>query len=548
MAPIVSQMRGPDIQVSLFGDAARAGTSVGNAIPSQFTAGVQGAIEGVKTGQQLIANDQNITLRQNEIDNLDVTNQLRRDQLENQQNVNKINKLKLEAQSTNQNLSIENERKKLETQNGQLDYAKQLSDLNNSFQKEMQSADPQQQAEIVLGTKYQGLFGANPKLYQQQLEAIRINPNNGLDENTRSRIGYAVRKGQASEYWEKEAAKNQEDFLKSKAAMMNESWVSEAATKLKSTPEDVASNLLMVPHGMYQVSGDRLKPDIRAGGWAKTPNYIASSDLYKGRYDLVDPSTGTLVDGTGSLTDANKKQQSKYKGDLSTQNGTYRGREISKIDDEQKAASAPPANQQIEDLAPQAAHLEGKSPFAASVSKSLNLTPTQFAKVEPVINSLANEVAGYIEVPTNRGSIQSIKTYNETVNNIVRGVTDDQFENSETLKTQYTESDVTKYNESLRRSLYSSRAKSYGLYSMGSPFSSVMFGETAPDEQVINAFKVATPQDLYYLRQRDVLTSKVNGAVQGAYQKALARKNSGANTQRASQNALSYLDGVRKQP
>lgn len=105
----------PTVPISLFADAARAGAAVGNSIPTPVTAAIQGGIQGIQQGQQIASNAQNIeaqrqqnVVRQNQIEQLPVANEMDRLQLQNAEMVNNINaiKLRLQQKTEQQNLQL----------------------------------------------------------------------------------------------------------------------------------------------------------------------------------------------------------------------------------------------------------------------------------------------------------------------------------------------------------------------------------------------------------------------------------------------------------
>lgn len=525
------QLKGPDISVSLYGDAATAGTRVGQAIPSVATSIIEGGIQGYATGQKLIENDQQIQINQNTIDRIPETNRQQDAQIKQTEQLNQIRALQIEAAQSTQQLEIDNTKKKLEADNAKLDYQKGLNEMRSQFAEELRSSDPSQQAQLILGQKYQPLFSADPKLYAQQLNSVMLNPNNGLNDEQRKNIGYALRKGQASDYWDREAAKQQTKFEEAKGTLMGQPWISDAASKLKITPEEVVNRTMLVPHGQYQVgAGGRILPDIRAGGWAVDPKYKA--EQYKGQYDLVDKTTGQILNGTGALNDKSYEMYNNYTGLKSTVNGTYKAREIQRIDNEQKKArttSVPPQTQTAPAL-PE--YLSKATPFQAQVAQELQFTPSQFEAVKEPLGNLEQQIVVYTSSPTTRGTLSSIKSYNDTVDTVVRGITDNQFENSDALRAQYTESDVRDYNKSLADNI---------LKEVGGAFGFLLYEENLEKINTLGAYEVKSPSELYYLRQRDALTAKINGIVETARTRQLSKQNSAANTQRATQSVLAHL-------
>ena len=83
-----TQPQGPTIDISLFGDAQTQGIAAGKALPTPTTAALQGITEGINQGiewlgkqQQLRDNQMELTLKQNQLERLDITNQIQDQQL-----------------------------------------------------------------------------------------------------------------------------------------------------------------------------------------------------------------------------------------------------------------------------------------------------------------------------------------------------------------------------------------------------------------------------------------------------------------------------------
>ena len=74
MAYPVFQSQGPQVNVSLFGDAAKTGVAVGQATPTFITSAIQGAEKGYQQGQDI---------------------RLKNAQIENAETISQINKLYL---------------------------------------------------------------------------------------------------------------------------------------------------------------------------------------------------------------------------------------------------------------------------------------------------------------------------------------------------------------------------------------------------------------------------------------------------------------------
>lgn len=142
---------GPQIDTNLFANNVSAGINAGNKLPTNFTAGVQGLVQGIGQGQQIIQNDQEIDIRQNQIDQQPVANALQETQLKNAQTVEQLNALKLQTEQDTQSLQLENAKAKLEAET--VEAKTKLADSNTlrELQKQLSVNPTQALADIQNG-------------------------------------------------------------------------------------------------------------------------------------------------------------------------------------------------------------------------------------------------------------------------------------------------------------------------------------------------------------------------------------------------------------
>lgn len=166
----MTQPTGPDIRVSLFGDAATAGTNVGNAIPTGVTAAIKGATEGIKTGLEINNQIQNAVIKQNQIDQQPIQNQLSAEELKAKVYDNQIRAIQAEALTTNRDTALQTAKAKAENEL----YTAQKAQQQFQQEKEIGSilgGGPSSKIDEAFSSKYAGYWADHPKDKQQQIIA-----------------------------------------------------------------------------------------------------------------------------------------------------------------------------------------------------------------------------------------------------------------------------------------------------------------------------------------------------------------------------------------
>lgn len=524
----VFQPQEPHIDISLFGDAAQAGTNVGKAIPSAISSIVSGAEQGINFAQEYQAKEA---------------------QIKNEQAVAQINELKLKEAQDTETEQIQSTKSELIANTAKNNNAANIETQKADFYDELNNADPSQRAKIVLGNKYAQLFAADKNLYNQQLENIYFDGNNGIDQNVRGRIGQALKIGKESTYRDHIAAQNENKLIESTSDLYNEPLVAAAAEKLGTTPEQVPYKMELVEHNKYQKLNGNLVPDIEAGGgWKIDPKY--NPEISKNSWDAIDPSTGTIIDDSGSVNDKTRDKLRIYKQNVATVGGQYKLRGIQQVTADDGAEKPSVSAQKVDVPTLQES---SKSIKEKDITEQTNLTPAdkiandlaQSLKIDakalresarPTLEKLNSQITSYIKEPLARGNPSTLKEYNNTVQSLARHITDNQFENSEGLKTQYTDSQVANYNEELLGSFRQD------LSGVGGGFSAMFNNETK--NQVLNAFKVNSPEDLYYVKQSPVIESVINRYVNSRIVGSEKQKKTIPSAQKASNATVSFLSGV----
>lgn len=514
MSDAFPSLQGPAIPISIFGEAATAGTKVGQAIPSTTTAIVNGTIQGIKEGQQIQqngqaiqANDQNAQIRQNQINQLPVANAMQKAQLEREQNVNEIQALQLKSEQQTQDLQIDNVKAKLEN-----DTNKQQQELNtrkeaDAFTTQMQ-AGGQQQLDAVFGGKYSKLFAQKPEYYKQALQSAYANPL-ATPEQKQSIDNY-LKRSNATDYYQKQAAQRQSLWNNAKEALLADPVTAAASTGLGVTPDQVPDNVEFVQAGRYETDDNgRIQLDNTG---ARIPDKNWDPKVATGAYDVVSK------DGTVLYKGAPKESYTaflKYKQERNYQDGTY-----GKIAANNAVGSNQPKQQPLpkpqvvnpfgmqQNNGQTAAQMQ-MDPFDASFAETMRVTPETLTELKEPLNALKNHVSEYVNNPRVRGTDAAITAVNTAVNTTARFIADKEFIESKALQTQYTQSDVDAYNTSLRGKIV---GQARNVRQMD--YLSRALGMGSPLDSLVDALTIKTPADLYYTTRRNVLEPAIKSVAQ----------------------------------
>lgn len=155
-----TQARGPEIDIDLFPRARQMGAQTGNLIKTPLQAGIEGAIEGVKTGFSLVDKYQEIQIQQNQIDQQPVENQIR-------QNQARIGAIQADIAETQGYINSETEAQQLELKKAELDQKVNDIRVKKELTATLSSSDPKVRASVIDDPKYIDIFSKNPALFEE---------------------------------------------------------------------------------------------------------------------------------------------------------------------------------------------------------------------------------------------------------------------------------------------------------------------------------------------------------------------------------------------
>ncbi len=519
---------GPNVDVSLFGDAAARGAALGQAIPSAGTSIIRGAQEGYQYGQQVRARDLENQQRQHEIDQQPVNDALRQAQLQNAQAIAQINGLKADIDQQTQDLQLQDTQAQLINRRDALQFETQQRKQYTDFTAQFKAASPKQQAQMVLGGQYTDLFANNPKLHNTYLQSVWQNPNNGIPEEERNRLGQSLKIRGLKDYYTDFINKNQKQISDAQQAVL----IDPLTNALKDSQELSGFTVDQYPQavkfiqaGTYAIDPKTKRVIPNEDG---TPRIIPEADrdpATKDRYDVFSLDNKLLVSGANDMAGVTSKGFQVY-GNAQKWNSFLNG-------DEEKAAIQQllaPKQQgsqggPVGDISlfgqqpqPQATQAPvSTNPITERFRSSLNLGEPELKAIEVPLQSLERQVSAYTRSADYRTSAIGQQKLSETVTSIAKGISNSQFESNPVIKNAYTAADVEAYNAALYRKLSASSTAVLAIANNPLTASSRI-------DPLYEAYKVSSPSDLYFATQQQQLESTItklfNASVRNAQQVA----------------------------
>lgn len=496
-----TQPQGPVVPISLFGDAARGGTEVGNAIPTALTAAIKGGFQGYQLGQQIEATSQQNELRANQIEQIPVDNEIKQAQLKNAELRNQQEILQTDLETQTQNNRIENQNSVLEDQTYKAKQDLTLQKNEDQFQSAFKGADPQQQAQMVLGNQYSDVFAKNPTLYKQSLQSIYLNPNSNLDSETRANIGAFFRKSDIKDAYEKAAEANLGKYQASESELMNDPLTGQLIQNTGLSARQTYGNIKFVDTGQYVTGTDGKKVliDPRTGEPQQKADYsrgggppISFDVMYK------DPKSGEYTILATGVDKDQKKKFDTWTAQKAIQDGSSLRSDLGQIDEQTQAqkkainnasftGNGSPSNVSVlggnnkEDTG------TAQVPLRVQIAqKTLGLPEEAAIKLDPTLKSLEDHLTQERLNPEYRASPAAALKRNSLFETLGRSYADVQYDTSPAIQAQYNQGTVDKYNKSLETD---------ALQKLD-----FTIGAATPEriKQMIGPFIADNPKDYYY--------------------------------------------------
>jgi hypothetical protein len=522
------QPQGPVIPINLYADNANAGIQGGNAMPSMTSSIINGAIKGLQTGQDMQTQDLQNQVTQHTIDRFPQADAAQDAQASNNQMINRINQLKLQKEEATQKLDIQDTTAKYENDIAKLDQEAKLREKQTAFNAAWQQAQGQDKANLVFSGQYSDLFSAVPSLYKQSLETLLNTPGVSLEQ--RQGVMTALGKASASDFWTKEAQKAQGKLQAASGALYDAPYMSELATKLNASPQEVPGKIEFKESGRYSSVDGKLQKDPATGDWMQDPNYDPKA--LTGRWDIVNPSTGDVL--FAAVDKDVKKPYVEYATAKNTVDGTYAKWNMANIEAAAEVKGPPKQAPKVAgfNTPPSSAAKTEEAlqkeydPITRAIKQTLSFDDAQVEVHLPVISAVRSKLEAYQNDPKVRADPQAFKEIQMSLESLIKAKTVEDFKKNPALSEKYSPKAVEEWNSTMQRGLNESllrQASPLSYYGMKlgqklAPAVNSILDHTTnlayqgktlrePTVSIYDAFKINSPEDLY-LKVNEANTEK----------------------------------------
>lgn len=555
---------GPNVSVSLFGDAAKTGAALGNAIPSFIESAVTGAQAGYKYGQEAVARSQENEIRQHQIDRLDESDRAQDAQIQNAETINRINQLKLKNAEKLNTLEGETEESKLTNDGQKIEQEIALRAKRKEFLTNYENADSKGKAEIFGSGAYRDVLSVDKDLFNQVGGEVYRTGDNGLSQVDRDRLGQTLKIRAVQSSYQKELENQIKNFNQAKAAVPNDDLT--AAIKDTGVLGDIP--LEQYPFHVTAVQAGRFKRDAsnkievdEYGAKVENPGWRDLAEN-KDKLDFITDTGYIAFDGTSDFNGISTKGNKLYK--QMTTSASYVSGEQERLAVQQ--ITNPPQSQVASNQGTspvEVATFGGNIPDSekipplpedklwADLEKSLDVPAQAKATVSEPLANLSNQIANYAAVPSLRNNPLTITKINESITSVARGVSDAQFQANPVVKQQFNQASVENYNRGLVAKLSPTNfmrtpisGARYDESTVSIGLGNSLAGQTSSSSasnSLYNAFKVDTPEDLYFLTQQAQIERQIASTVYGAAKREQQKQQQPVNAQISKQNRNNIL-------
>lgn len=362
--PLVTQMQGPSIDVSLFPDAMAKGAYVGNAVKTPLQAVAEGVTQGINSYQDVQA-------KQAQIDQAPARQKILEQQAREAELNNQMKEVQAEATVLNKDRIIDNQSAKLEDETLKLNQDKKLREDTDLFHNEWQNTDnPLDKKKLLFGGQYSNVFANDPKAFKQAGSEVY----QYMTPGEQASFNAGMLKSAASSKYDQDAQKWQIQSQHTRSNLQADPDYLYSVNAAGLTPEDGESQLVYKQHGSVQVDPTTRKVKLGKGGWAY--NAPGSYDAKDSTWDVF-TKDGTLIkEGasaeSGKAFNANTQAQNYV-------NGTYKKRAIGAIDARFQGQLSKPPSQEAgmqQGPAPQQALTKEQELNTPSLSGKKQAAPT----------------------------------------------------------------------------------------------------------------------------------------------------------------------------
>lgn len=485
---IFSQPTGPNISISLFGDAAQAGAKLGEEIPTQLTSAIRGAQEGYKYGLDTTAESQQNALRQNQVNRIDVANQQQDAQLQIQQAQARIQQTAASRDETNAAIQTTTEADKLQEEDTQAKQTNAILQQRDAFITDFEKKTPSDQWDAYSsGANFNVL--RDPATRKAVLEQLSNNPFVQSNPQYISQVNRDLGHASIDDYYLKKAQADTEKYQNARNEALygdGSSITNLISDKLHVPRENAIDSVDIVDSGTFMKdpnNPNQLALDANGKRITATADYLKNNPSPKGSYEVISnrpDSNGQVIttvmpSKAGEAYNTAKAYKREADGTMASWAKNYQEQNNKAAQNNVNGANPPSGGINGRDVVP----------FKETLKTQLGLSDDTINHIGRPIVDLNSQLWSYVHKPELRTDPAALTRLGNTVGTISRAVTDKTFDDSPAIQTQYNQDKVDKYNKGVDATL-------------DAPIFQ-MLPQSIKDryQKLLNVYKVDSPKDLY---------------------------------------------------
>lgn len=511
---IFTQPQGANINTSLFPQAASAGINAGNAMKTPLQAGIEGAIQGIQTGQSIVRNQQIINADAAQQEQIRISN-------ERQQ-------IALQRDKELEQLQTGSDRAKLQDETIKYSQDAALRQKQDEFQKAFAAADPLQQKQLVFSGQYADVFANDPNVYKQSVATLYPN----LSPSEREAAGYNGQRYGTQNYYDKQRQINANKYSLLSSELAANDIIQNTASRSNLTPEQVPEKVEIAPSGKYarDPNTHKILFDDKTGRRKISEDYDPTSkpQTYEFIHQGQIVQEGVTPDLAGKINTA--------RGLKGYVDGSYQNRAMAGITNNQKAQQQQTQRQeqvqQDSNFAPEKPGYVAESPDAVkpnpnalanipgtpllTKSGQLNLSDNpkayevarstvglkteDFDKIKPEFKNIFETIEQGRQGTAGTFSKDQLTTLDSSKESIAKYLSKREFETNPKLKKVYNSLSVQAHNAQVEQAweLINNPLKSMFTSSNAAELLKTFGGNLSPNQLV----EVDSPEELYALKSQ----------------------------------------------
>lgn len=248
-----SQMQGPQVSISLFGDAAAQGAQSGTNTPSMTQSIVQGGIKGRQQAIEMEGASQQNQIRANQIQQIPTANALQQEELARAQQLREIEALKLDVAKQTKDATILAEKMKVEAEAEKARQTVNDLKIQNQIMADIKSNDPEVKKNIIKNPDFAIYLAKNADVAEGVIG--NLVQNNLLTEEEKARAYEGLKFSKAQEIDRQNREKTAASLEKISDEVRNDP---ELRVLTSGKSDSTIANFQIYAHGKKQITNGKL--------------------------------------------------------------------------------------------------------------------------------------------------------------------------------------------------------------------------------------------------------------------------------------------------